>query len=50
MPCFIAMAGRVGHRVLASLAPAMYIFIQWFALPHPRHVDPYAAHSSMAFV
>ena len=50
MPCFFEITGRVGRRVLASLAPAMYICSQWFALTQPRHVDPYAGHSSMAFV
>ena len=40
MPCFFDITGRVrvGRRVLVYLAPVMHIFIQSFALPHPRVV------------
>ena len=40
MPGFFDITVRVGRRVMASLAPTMHLFIQWFAMPHPRHVDP----------
>ena len=50
MPCFLVITCRIGRLVLASLAPAMHIFIQWFALPYPRQVDPWAGQSSKAFV
>ena len=52
MSCFFDITGRIGGRALplVSLAPAMHIFTQWFDLPHPRHVDPSAGQSSMAFV
>ena len=42
MPCFVEITSRVGHRIIASSAPAMHIFIQLYYLPQPRQVDPYA--------
>ena len=46
VPGFFDITGRFGRRVLAFVR----IFSQWFALPQPRQVDPFAGHSSMAFV
>ena len=47
MPCFFDITGRVGRHALVYLAPAMHIFIQWFALPHPR---PHALSTTVTIV